>query len=267
MRRREPQRRVLPAVRPNAGVRAAYHRRLKALIDEMGRSYAHWIRAQYRAVPPKMAMDALSSRELIKLMRELGARWSKRFNDAAPKLAQYFLQSVRRRSERQLMQILKDAGMTVKLTMTAALRDIMHAEVAENVALIKSIPEQFHTQVEGIVMRSVTAGRDLHQLTTDLQHQFGVTHRRAKFIALDQSNKATSAIQRERQTSVGLEDGLWMHSHAGKVPRPTHLANDRHTFSIRDGWHDPDPKVNRRIWPGQLINCRCTWRPIVKGFS
>ena len=88
----------------------------------------------------------------------------------------------------------------------------------ENVSLIKSIASQFHTQVEGMVMRSVTEGRDLSALTKDLQKRFGVTKDRAAFIALDQNNKATSAIQRERQTALGIEEGIWMHSHAGKVP-------------------------------------------------
>jgi uncharacterized protein with gpF-like domain len=258
---------ALPAVHPNAGIRAAYSRRLRALIAEMANSYEHWVRAQYRAKPPRMAMDATSASELQRLLRELGIRWEKRFEAAAPKLAEYFATSVRKRSEKRLQQILRDAGMTVKFKMTAELRDIMKAEIAENVGLIKSIPQQYHTQVEGLVMRSVSAGRDLSYLTKELKQRYGVTDRRARFIALDQNNKATAAIQRERQTALGIAEGIWMHSHAGKVLRRTHLANDRNRFSIAEGWHDPDPKVNRRIWPGELPNCRCTWRPIVAGFS
>ena len=52
------------------------------------------------------------------------------------------------------------------------------------------------TNVEGLVMRSVQTGRDLRQLTTDLQEQFGVTRRRAAFIARHQSNKATASMTR-----------------------------------------------------------------------
>jgi SPP1 gp7 family putative phage head morphogenesis protein len=135
------------------------------------------------------------------------------------------------------------------------------------VSLIKSIPAQFHTQVEGIVMRSVAVGGDLHQMTKDLQKQFGVTRRRAEFIARDQSSKATATIVRARYVDLGIEEAIWMHSAAGKTKRPTHVKNSGKKFNIATGWFDPDPKVRRFIQAGELINCRCTCRPVVKGFS
>lgn len=258
---------ALRPVHPNAGIAAAYRRKMMALVAAMSTSYEHWLRASYRANPPAMALDALPARELERALAQLGVQWQRRFDAVAPKLAQYFAQSVYRQTEQQLKRILREAGATVRFTMTRELRDVMRAEIAENVSLIKSIPAQYHTQIEGLVMRSVSAGRDLSMLTKDLKARYGVTERRARFIALDQNNKATAAIRRERELSVGLEEGIWMHSHAGKEPRPTHLANDRQRFSVREGWFDPDPRVRRRILPGELPRCRCTWRPIVKGFS
>lgn len=259
---------VLPAVRPNAGIAASYRKKLNTLIAQMAGSYAYWLKAQYRANPPEMAMDAVSSADLAKLLRRLGAKWSKRFNAMAPKLAKFFAQSVQNQSIRDLKRITKEAGFSVPMPpMTPELRDIMKAEVAENVSLIRSIQQTYHTQVEGIVMRSVTEGRDLKTLSDELQHRYGVTRKRAEFIALDQNNKATSAFQRERQTAVGITEAIWMHSHAGKVPRPTHVANDKNKFNLKEGWYDPDPRVRKHIWPGILPRCRCTWKPIVKGFS
>lgn len=258
---------VLRAIHPNAGLGAEYRRKIMRLVDEMSRSYEHWLRAAYRSNPPKMAQDELPAAELERRLRQLGVHWEKRFSEAAPRLAAFFAQRTARQSETVLRRILRDAGVTVKFKMTAELRDIMRATVAENVSLIKSIGSQYHTDVEGLVMRSVSTGRDLSDLTKELQARYGITERRAKFIALDQNNKATSAIQRERQVSVGLEEGVWMHSHAGKEPRPTHLANDGKRFSISQGWFDPDPRVRKKIWPGILPRCRCTWRPVVRGFS
>ncbi len=259
--------RKLRPVHANAGIEAAYRRKLYALIEAMQRSYERWVRAAYRANPPAMAQDALPAAELERLLKKMGLYWSRRFEEAAPKLAAFFAQSVQRQSEAQLRSILKSAGITVKFKMTKQVRDIVRAEVVENVSLIKSIQEQYHTQVEGLVMRSVTAGRDLKQLTDDLEERYGITRRRAAFIALDQNNKSTAAIQRERQLAVGIEKGVWRHSHAGKEPRPTHLANDNQPFDLKTGWYDPDPRVKRRVWPGELIRCRCFWTPVVEGFS
>jgi SPP1 gp7 family putative phage head morphogenesis protein len=257
---------TLAPVMPNAGIRAAYRKRLLTLIDEMGRSYAHWLRASYRAHPPEMAQDEVPSRELERALKKLSKRWKGNFDVAAKELAAYFATKVEHRSRAALRQILKKGGWTVEFKMPASLRDVMGAVVAENVSLIKSIPAQFHTQVEGIVMRSVTVGGDLSTMTRALQKQFGVTRRRAEFIARDQSSKATAAIVRARHLELGIDEGIWLHSAAGKVPRPTHVKQSGKKFSIKEGW--PDPALGgKRIWPGTEINCRCTWRPVIRGFS
>jgi SPP1 gp7 family putative phage head morphogenesis protein len=257
----------LSPTRPNLGIAAAYRRKLCALIEEMALSYQYWISAQYRETPPAMAQDATPARELERELKKLGKRWEDRFEDAAPKLARWFAQRAASRSQKRLQKILRDAGISVEFKMTKQVRDVLTATVAENVALIKSIPQEYHTKVQGLVMRSVTEGRDLKQLTRDLRKRYGVSERRAHFIALDQNNKATAAIQRTRQLDLGIEEGVWVHSLGGKEPRKTHLANNGKKFSVKDGWFDPDKRVRKRIWPGQLPRCRCVWRPVVKGFS
>lgn len=261
---------TLRPIHPNAGIRAAYRKKLLALVDEMGKSYAHWLRSAYRENPPAIAMDEMASNALKIALRILARRWKKRFDTAAEQLAEYFATKVEKRSRLTLQKILRDGGWSVQpdfFKNTAAVRDVMSATVAENVSLIKSIPQQFHTQVEGLVMRSVTAGRDLAPLVRDLQKQYGVTRRRAEFIALDQNNKATAAITRARYVDMGIEEAIWLHSGGGKTKRPTHVKQSGKKYNIATGWFDPDPKVRRHIQPGELINCRCVPRAVIKGFS
>jgi hypothetical protein len=211
--------------------------------------------------------DAASpARHLKAAFAKLRRRWEDKFDEASLKLARWFAQSAATRSDERLRRILRDGGLSVRFTPTKAMRDVMEGTVQANVALIRSIPEQYLTQVEGAVMRSVQTGRDLHSLSSDLRHELGVTKRRAAFIALDQNNKATSAMTRARQEELGLK-AVWVHSHAGKEPRPTHLANDGQPYDPAAGWFDPDPKVRRRIWPGELINCRCFSRSVIPGFK
>lgn len=254
-------------VHPNAGIQAAYRKRMRALIEEMNRSYQHWIKAAYRKNEPSMAMDANPAIQLQRIMDRLGRHWFRRFRDMGSAMADHFAQSSRRQSDAALKRILRNGGMSVRFTIDPEMSEVMKAVVAENVQLIKSIQQQYHTQVQGAVMRSVQTGRDLGGLTDEIQDQFGVSFRRAAFIARDQNNKATAAYQKVRQTELGLKEGIWMHSHAGKVPRKTHLANHGHRFNIAEGWFDPDPKVRKHIMPGELINCRCVWRPVIPGLS
>lgn len=257
---------ALQPVRPNAGVQAAYRRRLDKLIQEMNNSVLYWIKAQYRKNEPIMAQDDIPAVGLREAMRRLAAQWQHRFDEAADELAEYFSRAAVNRTDAQLKSILKKAGIAIPFKMTEATRDILQATIAQNVSLIKSIPDQYLTQVEGDVMRSVQTGRDLKQLTDDIEKQYGVTRRRAAFIARDQNNKATSAINRARQEQLGVTEAIWVHSGGGKEPRPTHLAAGREQvrYNVSEGWFDPHE--GKRIFPGELINCRCVSKSIVPGF-
>lgn len=259
-------RKVLKPVHPNSGIEEAYRAKLDRLVREMDASYVYFLKAQYRETPPHMALDATPAKELQRELSLLGKRWAKRIDEAAPKMADWFARSTANRSQAALKKILRDGGISVEFTMTKPMRDVLDATMAENVSLIRSIGSEYHSDIEGIVMRSVTTGRDLAQMVTALEARYPITRRRAELISLDQNNKATSAFVRVRQQQLGLK-AKWLHSHGGKEPRPTHLANSGKIYDPAKGWFDPDPKVRRRIWPGELIRCRCVSVSIVEGFS
>lgn len=212
-----------------------------------------------------LAQDALPSTALRKAIRKLSRRWQRDFNEASWELAKWFGLRAHKRSTSQLHNILKKGGWTVEMKMSPAQRDILHATINENVSLIRSIPSQYFTQIEGMVMRSVQTGRDLHQLTGDLQRQYKVTRKRAELIARDQSNKVNAAFTRARQLELGITTARWVHSGAGKHPRPSHVAMNGQEYDVAKGMWD---KYERKwITPGLLINCRCVSRSVVAGFS
>lgn len=227
----------------------------------VGRSFA-----SEEAAADALREALITPSELLGLtMKQLSDRWLKKFDEASVKLAEYFARDVSRRTDARMKRILKDGGISVPFEMTPAQKDIAQATVQQNVALIKSIPQQYLTNVEGMVMRSVQVGGDVGKLVEDLQKEFGVTKRRAKLIAIDQNNKATSAFTRARQVELGIVEAVWMHSHAGKEPRPTHVAMNGQRYDVTKGmW---DPAVKEFIFPGQLINCRCTSKSVVAGLS
>lgn len=256
---------VLKPVRPNVGIEASYRKALNKLLRQMHDSVMYWLKASYKSNEPVIAQDALPSSALRAAIRKLVRRWQKHFNGMAPKLAKYFSTAVSKRSDAALQKILRQGGITVEFKMTRAQKDVLNATVNQNVNLIKSIPQQYLNNVEGMVMRSVQTGRDLGTLAKELQKQYGVTKRRAALISRDQNNKATSALTRARQVELGIKQALWIHSYAGKKPRPTHLRNDGKPFDVVKGWFDPS--VKKFIHPGELVNCRCVSRSIIPGFE
>lgn len=247
------------AAAENAGLRAgSWNAVLTKPILQMERlDKLALARAEVVMTPAQNLQEALDG---------LGAQWAARLDATAPKLARWFATRVELRSSEGLQKILRDGGYSVKFQMTPTMRDVFNATVNENVGLIRSIGTQYHEQVQGMVMRSVIAGRDLATLTNDLQDRYGITRRRAALIALDQNNKATGSMIAVRQVEQGLQ-AVWLHSTAGKEPRKTHLANSGNVYDPAKGWFDPDPRVRRFIRPGELINCRCVSKTVVKGFS
>lgn len=252
---------TIRAVHANRGAATLYRKRMLALIDEMSASIEHWVAAAYRDAPPVLATDASPVRAMRKAMSELAARWRKRFDDAAPKIAEAYLKGSFKATDSAMRQALKDAGWAVKFEMTPAMRDAFEASLAENVGLIRTIPERYLQQVEGIVMRSYTVGRDLQTMVADLRALYPGASHRATLIARDQSNKANAVVQRTRQAELGITEAIWMHSHAGKVPRRTHVAMNRKRYKVSEGMWDSDEK--RFVYPGELINCRCTCRSVL----
>jgi uncharacterized protein with gpF-like domain len=111
------------------------------------------------------------------------------------------------------------------------------------------------------------ARRDLKQLQNEIMHNFGVAKRRAALIARDQNNKPTAAINREWALEAGAKYAIWMHSGAGKEPRPSHVkaGRERVRFRIDKGWFDPHER--KWIQPGELINCRCSCRIVIQGVA
>ena len=256
---------TITPVRPNEGIEAEYRKKLTRLVDEMANSVVYWIRSAYRNNEPVMAQDVSPADFLKKVMKNLARRWLKRFDETAPELAAYFAQAVQTRSDASLKAILKRSGLSIEFKMTPAQRDILDATVNANVGLIKSIPQQYLAQVEGSVMRSVQAGRNLSTLSSELRTHHGVSRRKAALISRDQNNKATSAMNRARQVELGITEAIWLHSAGGNEPRPTHVAQSGKKYSVVDGWFDPSAANGRgkRIFPGEEINCRCVSRSVL----
>lgn len=260
------QEKVLGPVHPNLGLEAEYRRQLQLLVGVMHRSLVYWLRARWRSHPPvTLAADELPAHALQAEVRRLARRWASRFDEAAPRLAKYFATHAADRAEGRLARILEGAGFVVDFRLTPMVRDVVTASVNENVSLIKSIGAEHLADVEQLVARSVAAGRDLATLTKELEARYELTRKRAALIARDQNNKATSAVARARMIEAGVVEAVWMHSHAGKTPRPSHVKMNGKRFDVAKGMWDPDEK--KWIQPGWLINCRCTSRPVVPGFD
>lgn len=269
-RDRDSNSKALRPVRPNLGIEVAYRRRLYDLIEKMHESCVWFLKEQYKKLHPEMAMDATPASELAAAVQMMVRQWQYNFDQAATELAHYFAQDVSQRSDAALLSALRKGGFAVDFVMTPAMRDVIDATVHANVALIKSIPQQYLGQVEGMVMRSVQTGRDMGTLAKELETQLGVTKKRAALISRSQNNMATSALTRVRQKEMGITTALWLHSHGGRTQRATHVAMNKKPYDINKGFYDENARGKGKgdwVFPGQLINCKCVSQSIIPGLE
>ncbi len=209
------------------------------------------------AIHKRFVYDSGFARTLADVLRSLKYNWKNEFSHLSDHVAREYARRADAGTTGHLKTLLKEVGFGVKFKQTQEIVNILQATIAENVSLIKSIQAYYFTQVETIIMQGIKNGRDLGYISNELQDRFGITERRAVIIARDQTNKATGALSRARTLETGLTQATWVHIGGKKTDRSTHEAMDGKEFDLREGLYDP--AVKRKIMPGELINCNCSY--------
>ena len=250
------------ALRPSAGQIERYSAEITKLLRLMYREYRRELVATFDETPA-IVMDASIANKASVALNALKRRFARLFRERAPVIVENMLRGVDKASTDTLNTSLKElsGGITLKTDkMPAALKQVVQSAIKENVALIKSICEKYHTQIEGSVMRSLQpGGRGLADVREFLDKYEGITDRRRDLIAMNQVRRVTSAIQVEKAKSAGVKEFVWRHSRGGAHPREIHERLDGKVFTL-----DNLPVIDKdgtRGLPGSLPNCRCFMVP------
>lgn len=218
------------------------------------------------ALPP-IAADAKPTTPLLlqRALERWGGLWTRRIEKASWRIANDFAKRTKAANDAAMTRQLVQAGFAIRFKPTQLMAQAYDAVIAEQVGLIRSIPQKFLGDVQTLVWQGVMGGSNMQQISEGIQQKYGIAHRRAALIAADQNAKAKAAMERARRLEAGITSAIWQHSHAGVDPRPTHVAMSGEEYPIAEGmW---DPAVKKYVWPGTEINCRCTDRPVIPGFA
>lgn len=266
----------------NASQQLKYQRSLLTLVRQMTAETKKQIDKLFRGeiseeffVQQKeaAAMDASIVNQAKKLMKSLLAKFENLFSLKSTPTAEAMLDGAKQTSKSNLHSSLKtlSGGLSLKTgVVPKGMEDVSTAIVAENVSLITSIPAQYFNDITGSVMRSITTGSGLATLIPQIKKYDGITERRAKNIALDQTRKAYNSINKQRMQAIGVKKFEWVHSGGGQHPRLSHIALSGSIYAF-----DNLPVINKeqvdsgsespvRGIPGQAINCRCTMIPVIQ---
>lgn len=143
--------------------------------------------------------------------------------------------------------------------------DFTSLAITDNVNLIQSIPSQYLTDVESIVMNNIRSGGRASSIATQLQEKLNVPKNRAKMIARDQTAKVNGQLNAIRQTDAGFPYFEWDDSDDERVRhRHSEIANKVTAYG--KGIYRWDfPPLNDKgqpILPGTDYQCRCIGRPV-----
>lgn len=248
---------TLRPIRPNAGLQAKYRAELNALLRQVRDDVMAEVE-RYKHVPAQPV--ALDAHPLENAIRALMIRWISKLGDLGENIARGFIKGSLKHYDGNLKRQMRQHGFTVKLQLTDKTREALQASMGMNVGLIRSIPSQYLGQVEKYVSEAVNAGFDLATLTNNLQHAYGISRNRAKLIARDQSNKANTVIEKARREELNIKRAVWVHSHAAKEPRQSHVKANNKVFEIAKGCYID----GEYIQAGEKINCGCVSRSIIE---
>lgn len=144
--------------------------------------------------------------------------------------------------------------------MTAPTGVTMRELMAQNVALITSLPTEAGERVHRITMENLTTGVRASELSKEIQRTSEVTQSRANLIARTETSRAATTLTRTRALTVGSEGYIWRTSDDGDV-RPSHAAMEGKFVA----WSSP-PTLDKMVGhAGCLPNCRCFPEPILPG--
>lgn len=255
----------------NFAVRERYSKSLVALIKQMTEQTAREITKNLKTPHAKeyFAEDASVSSSSRILTNQLRKKFVELFSKKAKDLAEGMVGDTDKASSGALHHSLKQLSGGLSLgtrVFSNETNEIITATIAENVSLIKSIPQQYFTDIEGAVMRSITTGNGLQDLVPFLKSHESITIKRARLIAGDQSRKAFSNITASRMKELNVKKYRWIHSSAAEEPRPLHVKLSGTIQSldkppIIQYAKGKQPEVRGK--PGDLINCLCIMQPII----
>lgn len=134
------------------------------------------------------------------------------------------------------------------------LSDQLRSFVDQQKYFIKNLPEEATGQIKTIAQQGLQRGLTGSDIAAEIEKRFGITRRRAEFIARDQVAKFNGGLTALRQQEMGVTKYVWQTVGDNRV-RPEHEEREGDVFE----WTNP-PEGGH---PGEDFNCRCVAMPIL----
>ncbi len=238
-----------------------YNTNLQRLVNAVKKDIDDQIVPLVHAKAPEYVQDEWGP-DIQAAIDTLLAKWgSPPFARLANQMATGFVRTTLSAIDRQNK---KAFGIDV-LQNSPKMRASMQAAAIQNAKLIESIPARYIENVSNSVFANMRAGLLPSVVARMVEDEYGVTQRRARFIARDQTAKVNGELTKQRQIDAGYEFFGWLDGNDERV-RSSHKAIANADVGYGKGvyrWDDlPKNERGEPIQPGSDFQCRCSSRPI-----
>ena len=179
-------------------------------------------------------------------------------NDPQFSLKGYFKKTINKFEDKFLKGI---EGIVVAPTLTDEMAENLAEMYTKNMNLyIKGWTEESIIRLRKRMQKNAFQGYRASSFVKEIEHDFQMSHTKAKFLARQETSLLMSQFREERYKSVGVQKYRWSTSGDQRV-RPYHNRLNGKIFT----WDNPPivDEYGHRAHPGQDFGCRCIAIPII----
>lgn len=245
-----------PRIKENLALEREFEKRLKEFSNQCIASFYYWLKPIAKNANSKGWVVKQGSREgiaksMIVRFEELSKQWDEKAEEFAVKEA-----------ERQTGKVLKYVNQRYKkegfsIAMDNFTKQTIKASIAQQVQLIKNIPSDVRERFESVLFNNLT-GIDEESLLEHLQKIKGISDRRARTIARDQTHKALANLIKAKAMHYGAEYYIWDTAKDERVS--TGYGGHRQLQGRIYRYDKPSAVIDKSGTighTGQRVNCRC----------
>lgn len=149
------------------------------------------------------------------ILNELKSRFTLLFESQSGILAETMCRRTEKVSKNNVYMSLKEVSKEFTLSnpnLNKPVRASLSKAISENVSLIKTIPQEHFNRLSERITKAVTDGNGQQDILNAIKEVGGITDRKVKNIAADQTRKAYNAMNKERLTNLGVKKFEWLHT-------------------------------------------------------
>jgi len=234
----------------------AYNMQLQKIVRAVKRDIDAQIVPLLKTLAPQYVQDGWADTINVAI-QQLLAKWTSPLaRHAANQIAASFVKTALKATDARQRRSLG----VEQFTNSVQMKSTLEAATLQNARLITSIPAQYLEQVSNIVMGNMRTGLRPSAIEAELMDQFGVSKRRAKFIARDQTAKVQGELTKQRQIDAGYQYFKWVDSEDQRVRHRHHeiaQAVTPYGVGVYRWTKLPLSDDGQPIQPGSDYNCRC----------